>query len=131
MLDLFIKSMITSFYKLYLWVRGESTVTELFRHSKIIGSVKREFVEGYTLEIFCRRRQYVKKYHGSYFRGRIYTVFDVYSQTQDNAPMYIQRASLITISFPPLAPPFVDEHYHCRILINAYLDMLRIKLKEN
>lgn len=120
----FIKSLLTSIYQFYHLLHGEITVKEVFKHNRIIGSMKIKVFYGYDLEVVCSKRQYIRNPGIRLFKSKMHTVFDVYSRVDGQVPEVLRQALATSITFPPLVPLYLDDSVHVKALVNAYLDMV-------
>jgi len=124
------KALLTSLFKIFSVIKGSSTVNEIFKHRKIVMSIDIVTTNGITIKVFCQKRQYIRSHENSLFKSKIYTVFDVFSKTPEFANENLKEAFSISVTFPPLVSKYVDDRVHARILINAYLDMVNVRLNE-
>lgn len=126
-----IRAIFTTYYNLLSSIRGECSFKEIFKHNRIILRLKASSTSNYSIVINCRKRQYTRKNSNSYFYGKVYTVFDVFAEVDEHAPELIKNAFSVTISFPPLISLYASEEVHARLLINAYIDMVNVRLKDH
>lgn len=120
-----IKSFLTFIHQLLSALRGEIQVKEVFHNNRLIGSLLVSSFHGYDIEVFCQKRQYMRKHLKSRLRGKIHTVFDVYCELDGYPPDVLYKACQTRITFPALLPLYMDDKYHVTALVNAYLDMIQ------
>lgn len=118
----------TTLYRIYTTITGQSEAIEIFKHNKCVLCVEVKTSANYSVMICCRKREFLRKFERSWFKAKIYTVFDVYCQIDEKAPEEIKSIFSITTTFPPMVSLYVDDKIQARILINAYLDMLKNRI---
>lgn len=125
-----LRSALTTFYQLIALLNGSTSVREVFHHNRSIGSLYVKAFDGYELEVFCFKRQYLIKRQNSFFKGKIHTVFDVHCKISGEPPPMLIKVCQTKITFPPLIPVFLEESFHVHVLVNAYLDLIQRLLHE-
>lgn len=118
----------TILFKIYTTICGTTEAKEIFNHNRIVLSLEINITETSKIVIHCRKRQYIRNLKAGFFRGKIYTVFDVYSEIDETIPLELKNAFSVSTSFPPIVSLYVEDRIHAKILINSYLEMIRNKL---
>lgn len=125
-----IKSFLTSIYQFFHLLQGEITVREVFKHNRVIGSMKVDVFHGCAIEVVCSKRQYIRNPGIRLFKSKMHTVFDVYGKIDGIAPPTLHQVLQTKITFPPMIPLYLDDQMHVKALVNAYLDMIESLLTE-
>ncbi len=123
-----LKSILNIIYRVFASFNGSIIVSRSFNHSKPIGSLRVITIDDYVIEVYCYKRQYLFKKARSIFGDKNKIVYDLSCRIEGSAPEILLLASELKVTLPPLVPSFVDEDYHLKILVNAYLDILKHEL---
>jgi hypothetical protein len=105
-------------------LQGHYSVEEVKHPKNFLGSLVGYSVSGYTIEIFCQRRQYRRSYVKWFIPDKDHISYHVYSRVSPEAPAILQQACELDLDIPALLPAFVPDSGQREEVVRAYLDIL-------
>lgn len=111
-----------------LRVHGVSNVEEVLPRPRESMLGARE-LSGYEIVIHCQERQYLCKYERWFIPNRLVRVYRVHASTSEDAPPALQKACDIEVTFPPLLFGWFSTLYQQQFAMQAFADLLFIRLK--
>jgi hypothetical protein len=125
-----IQSWLDSAYRWFEKIKGGSIVRRTYRVSDLGEQLTGHSVAGYEIRLYCQQKHYVREYLWWIFPRQTYSTFRVFGSVTADAPASLKKACELDIDLPRLRPRFLSEALQVEAAIQAYLDILVARLRE-
>jgi len=112
-------------------IRGPSKLSEIAQKRNEIECLMVYSIQGYTVNIHCQEKQYLQRYKYFFVRDKIKTIYHVFTEVSDNAPDNLKRFCSEDKHFPKLLSFMMPSASQKEAAVNAYLDLIIQKFKNN
>lgn len=118
---------LTWFYLKLINYRGTSIIYEMPVHDLEIDGISVVSVRGYNVGFFCQEIRYKLTYsHSSY--SKEFVVYKLYAKCDEESPEILKRVIADVVHLPAIVPVFVHQHVRRRIMLEAYVDILKQRM---
>lgn len=118
----------------YLWLhglKGTSIVRRYYRSGDHCEQLSGYAIAGYEVHLYCQQMRYVRNYLNEWAPSKAYYTFRVFSRTSHDAPRSLKKACELEVDLPRMLPCFMGEGAQRHAAIQAYLDILLLKIRED
>lgn len=122
-----VQQVTTWFYIRLLKLRGTRTLERLPEQQLNIDGISVLSIRGFRISFFCQEVRYVLTHENVRWKKE-YVIYRLYSTCDDSAPERLKKVVAEDIFIPSIVPHLISHDVRRKLLLEAYMDILRIKL---
>lgn len=124
-----IQKVIDFIYVILTKIKGKRKLAFFPLTKKVYTTLEVVTIYGYDIKIHCKCVAFKYVYKKNYLPTKRYYVYSAYGECDDKAPEALKKIIKTKIYFPRLVPFYVSAQANNKIIVEAYLDILISKLR--